>query len=146
MTGFFRTVTKAQTLGSLHCICKTQIYRLLRTQCQGTLPGEYISPGVDSGALGMAGGISDQQSHGAWESQNSYQGTTSQNHPQLYRRASGRCLPYIPKALLCEGHWGELEGTQPSLTYRVSKKPMLRSHLSASLTSAWTGTLNALRW
>lgn len=65
--------------------------------------------------------ISKAMVSNAWEPRNAYQGATSQNHPQLDRRASGRCLPCTLKALLCEGHWGELEGTQPSLTYRVSK-------------------------
>lgn len=34
-TAFFRTMTKAQTLGSLQCIYETQISRIVKTQCQG---------------------------------------------------------------------------------------------------------------
>lgn len=34
-TGFFRTMTKAQALCSLHCVYETQISGIVKTQCQG---------------------------------------------------------------------------------------------------------------
>lgn len=57
--------------------------------------------------------ISKAMVSNAWEPRNAYQGATSQNHPQLDRRASGRCLPYPPKLCCARGVGGSWKEHSP---------------------------------
>lgn len=141
-------MTKAQTLGSLHCVWKTQIHRILRT-----LPGEFTSPqGVvqEHVTWQVAFLISKVIESDAWGPEN-FLGNQFLFSSQNPHSCSGEFEGVSPRPAKhwSERAWGEARrNTAPRLAlgYRASRKPVFGSHLSASLTSAWARTGTTLRW